>query len=125
MTPLLSIDQAAELLNIKRSTLYLWVKERKFPVVRMGSRLLRIHPDDVAAWIKKNTEAANDSTKDRREERVVGRFLPESPRAPRPARAPAKSRANEEGGRGLRAQNHRGGTGRLIDLSKYAGRADG
>ena len=40
MTKLLNIDELAAKLNIRKSTIYVWVHKRKIPFIKLGSRLL-------------------------------------------------------------------------------------
>ena len=48
---LLTIDEAAKLLRVKRSTLYSWVHRRQIPFQKVGS-LLRFRKDDLEAWLE-------------------------------------------------------------------------
>lgn len=52
--PLLNADEAAQLLNVPRSTLYELVRSRRLPHVRMG-RTLRFTREGLARWVEKNT----------------------------------------------------------------------
>src|SRR5258708_21853987 len=53
--PLLTADEAAELLNVPRSTLYELVRSRGLPHVRIGERGLRFTKPGLAAWALENT----------------------------------------------------------------------
>ena len=53
MKDLLSISQAATLLNISKSTLYKWAELRKIPSVKLG-RCVRFDIADVEKWINEN-----------------------------------------------------------------------
>ena len=48
---LLTIDEAAKLLRVKRSTLYSWVHRRQIPFQKVGS-LVRFRKDDLEAWLE-------------------------------------------------------------------------
>jgi excisionase family DNA binding protein len=48
---LLTVDETADLLRVKRSTLYTWVHRRQVPFQKVGS-LLRFRKDDLAAWLE-------------------------------------------------------------------------
>ena len=48
---LLTIDEAAKLLRVKRSTLYTWVHRRQIPCQKVAS-LLRFRKDDLEAWLE-------------------------------------------------------------------------
>jgi excisionase family DNA binding protein len=54
---LLTPAQAAEMLGLKRSTLYEWAYKRKLPTVRFG-RTLRIPESAVQDLIRRNLEPA-------------------------------------------------------------------
>ena len=69
MTPLLSLEQVAELLGVSRA----WVRDHatrrspRLPVVRLGGKraVLRFRPQDVEAFIAANLQTVNDSQKKR------------------------------------------------------------
>jgi excisionase family DNA binding protein len=44
-------DQVAELLQVTRRTIYVWIRKEKLAAVKAGSRV-RIHSDAVAAFLK-------------------------------------------------------------------------
>lgn len=48
--PLLTADDAAELLRLRRSTVYELARNRRLPHVRVGRRILFVR-SDLAAWI--------------------------------------------------------------------------
>jgi excisionase family DNA binding protein len=49
---LLTVDEAAEILGIARTTLLNWVSQRKITVIKAGGN--RFDPDDLVEFIKKN-----------------------------------------------------------------------
>ena len=49
---LMDINQLAEMLNVKKKTIYDWVHKDLIPYVKLG-RLLRFDPNDIEQWIKK------------------------------------------------------------------------
>ena len=51
---LLTVDQAAKLLNISRAKLYQMIQCEEFPAVRMGSAV-RVRPQDLQQFIDGNT----------------------------------------------------------------------
>ncbi len=51
--PLLTADDAAELLRVRRSTVYELVRNRRLPHVRVGRRILFVRAD-LAAWVVAN-----------------------------------------------------------------------
>ena len=50
MDQLLSVEQAAELLNISKWTLAVWKCKRKIPFIKMGKRTL-FDPNDLKQFI--------------------------------------------------------------------------
>jgi excisionase family DNA binding protein len=52
--PLLTAEEAAQLLHVPRSTLYELVRSRHLPHVRVG-RGLRFTRQDLAQWVRINT----------------------------------------------------------------------
>ncbi len=48
---LLTVDQMAELLQVKKSTLYSWTHQGWIPHVKVG-RLVRFRREAVEAWLK-------------------------------------------------------------------------
>ncbi len=51
--PLLTADDAAELLRVRRSTVYELARNRRLPHVRVGRRILFVRAD-LAAWVVAN-----------------------------------------------------------------------
>ena len=51
--PLLTADDAAELLRVRRSTVYELARTRRLPHVRVGRRILFVR-SDLAAWVVAN-----------------------------------------------------------------------
>jgi len=54
MNNLLTINQTAEILNLKIPTIYRWVHERKIPFVKMGNKL-RFKENEITEFIEKNS----------------------------------------------------------------------
>lgn len=44
-------NQLADLLQVTRRTIYVWIREKKLTAVRAGNRV-RIHPEAVDAFLK-------------------------------------------------------------------------
>jgi len=57
---LISVKEAAKLLNISVHTLYSWVSEKRIPSVKMGRRVA-FDPEDLEAWVNKNKIAPQGS----------------------------------------------------------------
>lgn len=49
---LLTVRQAAKMLNLSERTLFTLTKTGKIPVVKIGERGIRYDPADLWAWIK-------------------------------------------------------------------------
>ena len=45
--------QVADLLQVTRRTIYVWIKQKKLAAVRAGNRV-RIHPTAVESFLKSN-----------------------------------------------------------------------
>jgi excisionase family DNA binding protein len=60
MSKLLSVQQAADELNLKAVTIRLWISQRRFPVVHCG-RAVRIPADAIADFIERNTTPAKEA----------------------------------------------------------------
>lgn len=54
---LLTYDQAAELLGVKRGTLYSWVHLKRVPHIRLSKRCVRFDRRELEAWIAKKKVA--------------------------------------------------------------------
>jgi excisionase family DNA binding protein len=52
MEPLLTINEAAQLLKIKASTLYTWAYRRQIPSQKVR-KSLRFHRKDIEAWLER------------------------------------------------------------------------
>lgn len=53
--PLMTADEAARLLHVRRSTVYELVRSRGLPHVRIGERGLRFTRSDLGTWIAENS----------------------------------------------------------------------
>jgi excisionase family DNA binding protein len=53
--PLLDAEEAAELLNVPRATLYELVRSRGLPYVRIGERGLRFTREGLGGWVEDNS----------------------------------------------------------------------
>jgi excisionase family DNA binding protein len=51
LVPLLTVDQVADLLAVKKSWIYDQVQQGRFCTVTRPGRQIRVHPDDLADWI--------------------------------------------------------------------------
>jgi len=51
MDPLLTVDEAAAFLRIKRNTLYTWAYRKQIPSQKVG-KALRFRREDLEAWLK-------------------------------------------------------------------------
>ncbi|MBZ0306161.1 MAG: helix-turn-helix domain-containing protein [Anaerolineae bacterium] len=55
---LLDMDEAASLLNIRKSTLYSMCMRREIPVVKLG-RLNRFRRQDLVRWVESHIQGQN------------------------------------------------------------------
>jgi excisionase family DNA binding protein len=62
---LLDVNNAAEMLGLKASTLYQWAYERRLPVVKLG-RALRFRLSDIQTLIAQSVRPALSSWNDER-----------------------------------------------------------
>lgn len=60
MTRLLSVPEAAELLNVAQITIYKWVSKKKIPFVKIGSAT-RFRQEELEAWIESHCVHAGGS----------------------------------------------------------------
>lgn len=49
---LITVEEAARLLGVKRQTVYLWVREGSIPCYRVGKRLIKFDADELLACFK-------------------------------------------------------------------------
>jgi len=55
----LTIDDLAQYLNMRRSTVYSWVENKQIPFFRFG-RLLRFRREEIDAWTESHREKTID-----------------------------------------------------------------
>ena len=51
MKPLLTVEEAAEILRVRKSTLYTWAYRRQVPSQKVG-KSLRFRQQDLERWLK-------------------------------------------------------------------------
>lgn len=56
MQPLLTIEEAAEILRVEPTTVKGWVREKKLPAVKLSYRTLRIRPQDLQNYIDQSID---------------------------------------------------------------------
>jgi excisionase family DNA binding protein len=51
---LLTIGEAADLLRVRKATLYQWIEERppRVPFIRLGRRAVRFDEEDLLDWLR-------------------------------------------------------------------------
>ncbi len=57
MEKLLSVNQLADILGLKKVTIYEWARDNKIPFIKLGKRVL-FQPCDVKEFIKTNRKEA-------------------------------------------------------------------
>lgn len=55
---LLTVEEAASTLSVKRSTLYQWAREGRLPSVKLLGRALRFRESDLQKLIKQSVKPA-------------------------------------------------------------------
>lgn len=50
MDSLLTVDEVAKLLSVKKSTLYTWAYRKQIPSQKVG-KMLRFRREDIEAWL--------------------------------------------------------------------------
>jgi excisionase family DNA binding protein len=58
---LLNYAQAAELLNLKRGTIYSLVSRRQIPFIRLGTRIVRFSRSQILAWLQQRAIAPSEN----------------------------------------------------------------
>lgn len=56
----IGIDEAAEYLGVKTSTIRAWIKSKKMPHHRIGGKLLKFKRKEIDEWIR--NEESKDKT---------------------------------------------------------------
>ncbi len=59
MRKLLTVIQAAEMLNVHKITLYKLIETKKIPYIRKKGLGIRLDPDQLEAWAKKGEVEVN------------------------------------------------------------------
>lgn len=79
---LLTVPEVAARLQVTPDTVYVWIGERRFPVIRLG-RLVRIAAPDLERFLESRTEAAGPrpvrplaAASERLRLRALGRRVP-------------------------------------------------
>ncbi len=60
MRKLLTVIQAAEMLNVHKITLYKLIETKKIPHIRKKGLGIRLDPDQLEAWAKKGEVEENE-----------------------------------------------------------------
>ena len=66
MNQFLTVEQLAEFLNCKESTIYSWVSKGAVPCYKIG-RLVRFRLEDIEEWLRTQRGKASESSKKTRE----------------------------------------------------------
>jgi excisionase family DNA binding protein len=54
MEKLLSADEIAELLGVKKSTIYQWTHQKYIPHIKLGNKV-RFKPSQIDKWLEQRT----------------------------------------------------------------------
>ena len=60
MDRLWNVQECAEFLGIKVWTLRVWVSQRSIPFVKVGKKLVRFRPGEIAAWLETRSHKPRD-----------------------------------------------------------------
>jgi excisionase family DNA binding protein len=58
LSPLLTVQQCAELLAVSRPTLYRLVRDHGLPVIRPTGNDMRFRPEDIERWLDSRVTVA-------------------------------------------------------------------
>ncbi len=58
MESLMTIEEAAQFLRVKKSTVYTWAYRRQIPSQKVG-KSLRFRREDLESWLKAQTRPVN------------------------------------------------------------------
>ena len=58
----ISIEEAAEYLGVKKSTIRSWIKNKGMPHYRVGGKLLKFKRSEIADWIKCEDNATQENS---------------------------------------------------------------
>lgn len=61
MSELVTAEEAARLLGVKRQTVYLWVRQGLIPFYRVGKRLIKFDKDELLSCFKVERSVTNPS----------------------------------------------------------------
>ncbi len=59
MTKLLTPDEVAALLKVKKATIYSWTHLKQIPHVKVGS-LVRFHEEEVLSWLDRKRQSEEE-----------------------------------------------------------------
>ncbi len=78
MECLLTIDEVARLLRVKRSTVYAWTHQKRIPFIKVGGAGLRFNEAEISKWIESSTVQAQSPGDPTREVRHCARRVSRS-----------------------------------------------
>lgn len=62
MSKYLTVDEIADMLRVKRQTIYVWITKRQIPSISLGGRTL-FDEAEISRWISaKNRKPINNNT---------------------------------------------------------------
>lgn len=56
---LINIDELAEMLSVKKATIYWWIRGNQIPHLKLG-RLVRFDPERIDEWLQNKTMKSRD-----------------------------------------------------------------
>ena len=57
----ISIEEAADYLGVKASTIRSWIKNKGMPHYRVGGKLLKFKRSEIDEWIKKDDDSTQEN----------------------------------------------------------------
>ena len=55
---LMNAEEVAGILGINKQTIYRYIRQRSFPVTRIGTKAIRVSKGQLEKWLAKNSQEA-------------------------------------------------------------------
>ena len=60
-TKLLNVTEVAERFGVKKDTIYLWVRTKALPHIKLGGRIIRFESSAINNWIAAQTQEVTNA----------------------------------------------------------------